>query len=521
LKEPLQSLLRRKGRPLLLLAESGAAVAGLLVGRGEGEWEPLGEAVSLPASDPGAIETLLATLAPGKGAGVVLASVRCGLVAHPSAVPAGLDRDSAAEMLRWEVDLAALSPSGSAETPPADWKLGHAPAGEGRCAVAAVAAADLDRWREALAARSIDLDLVVPAAALGYALLDRSIRRSEAVVAVATRWEGEQWLAIFERGRLEFHAPYASPPLGWARGLVADARSFAPERLVGAGQWTPAETAGEEFRPPSLPAPEWIRGDGDWPWSGLLAFLELSLADANEPFPAVVPRPGAPALWRHPALWWATAASVLAAVALPLMLAWTAETGRLLAEGERFRSLAENAAVRLASLEAETEEFGRLQKERRELEDRIAAAERRRDRPAASPCASIDYLSASLRALSQAFVGPVRLLRFQTDFEGRLAFAGETDADASAQEAAGRFFAAMEGHPIRPSPLSTTRDGAPPGRFLFLAEDPVFAAAAALVEATPAEAETIGEIAPDLAASEEPAGESADEEPPPVTASLP
>jgi len=470
LRTPLETLLRKPGRPLLLLAESERSLSAVLVERRNEAWECLGEPVEISSSGPDVVVELLAGFDLEKVLHAVLASAKCGLILHPSALPKGLSESAASDLLRWEVDFMAIPDSSGGGIPKADWRIGHAPAGVGQTAVALVPDSALNVWREALASKSVDLAAVVPASALGQALLDRSLRREgQSTIALATRWQGGESLAVFERGKLEFHAAYPAGESGWSRGLVSDARSFAPERFVATGELPEGEDR-SPFNHSSLPATEWIRPDEDWPWSGLLASLELSLADATEPFPRVSLLAGPTPLWSRPLLWWAGATLILAATAVPLFLSWTRERLALEEEQSRYRNLAAVSAQRLEALEGSARIYQDRERELREMEERIEKAARLSERPAAAPCARVEYLSASLRSLSRSFTGPVRLLRFRTDFEGHLAFSGETETDYDAQEAAGRFYVALSDHPVRHSPLSTTREGAPPGRFVFHAE---------------------------------------------------
>lgn len=470
MRTPLETLLRKPGRPLLLLAESERSLSAVLVERRNEAWECLGDTVEVPTSSPDAVVELLAGLDLEKVVHAVLASAKCGLVLHPSDLPKSLTESAASDLLRWEIDFTATPDSAGVEIPKADWRIGHAPAGVGQTAVALIPDCALNVWREALVSKSVELAAVVPASALGQALLDRSLRREgQSTIALATRWQGGESLAVFERGKLEFHAAYPAGESGWSRGLVSDARSFAPERFVATG----VSPNGEDrslFNHTFLPATEWIRADEDWPWSGLLASLELSLADATEPFPRVLILAGPRPIWSRPLLWWAGATLILAATALPLFLSWSRERVALEEEQSRYRNLAAVSAQRLEALEGRARTFEDRERELREMEERIEKAARLSERPAAAPCARVEYLSASLRSLSTSFTGPVRLLRFRTDFEGHLAFSGETETDYDAQEAAGRFYVALSDHPIRHSPLSTTREGAPPGRFVFHAE---------------------------------------------------
>lgn len=511
--QTLNRLALGKAGPVLLLAISERSASAALAAREGGAWKLLGDAAR---SELGGLEGAAAAIdalnPPKKARFVLAAGSECEPLLHPAEIPASLGPEAAAEMLRWEIDLSGLGEPTSGESPdPTAWELGHAPAGSGQTAVAALRRSWLASLRELLETRSLHLAAVLPAMSLGWRLL-----RPSGTTGLVLKWNGQLSLTVFEKNRPEFHARYPAPASGqWPRGLVADARSFALQHLFAIGEDS-ADSSGS-FHDPALPPTEALGEGEDWLWTGLLGVLDSCADGVPRTIPLIDGLGESPPAWKRPSRWWSAAAALLLALALPLSLHWGQQISALKREQEQSSRLLADVTLRLQAYEADAQAYELLEAELRSLEQRIEEAAQLRDRPAAAPCARVDYIADALGALAKAFAKNVKVKRFQTNFEGRVSIDGETDQDSSAQEALGHFYALLSRHPIQPAPLSTTREGAKRGRLAFLAQHSAYQKAAEPVNAA-LEAELRGGATKKAAATETEGGQSDTPPPPPKTA---
>ncbi len=495
--QTLNRLALGKAGPVLLLAVSDQSASAALAAREGGAWRLLGDAArsELGGLD-GAAAAIDALNPPKKARFVLVAASECEPLLHPAEIPASLGAEAAAEMLRWEIDLSGLGDPANGESPdPTAWELGHASAGSGQTAVAAVRRTWLASLRGLLETRSLRLAATLPAMSLGWRLL-----RPSGTTGLVLKWNGQLSLTVFEGNRPEFHARYPAPASGqWPRGLVADARSFALQHLFAIGEDS-ADASGS-FHDPALPPTEALGEGENWLWAGLLGVLDSCADGVARTLPLVDGLGESLPAWKRPSRWWATAALLLLAFALPLSLHWHRQLSALQRERVQSDRLLADVTLRLQAYEADAQAYELLETELRDLERRIEEAAQLRDRPAAAACARVDYIADALGALAKAFSKNVKVKRFQTNFEGRVSIDGEADQDSSVQDALGRFYALLSRHPIQSAPLSTTREGATRGRLAFVAQHSAYQKAPEPVNAA-LEAELRGGAAKKTAAAD-------------------
>ncbi len=497
----LQKHVRRR---VLLVSLQPSGVHAVLAERSgtETHWRITHETASAKNHAEGLEEALSGLPSAPAVSHVILAADACRILLLDQTVPTHLKPRQVGEMLRWEMDASL-----AAETEHADpdhvsapghvaWETGHAGAGTHQTAVAGFDPAWLTELRQPLDKRGLTVMAVVPSLALGWAA-PAALNAAHGAVTVAQHWSGQCALSIFERGRLEFFATYpATDTTSWSKNLIADARSFNSKKVVVLRDddgTNPDAIAG-------LPEPEDI--PPHWLWRGLLQACGLEDAGAlAQSIPVVVCLTPPVELWKRPAMWWAAAAALVLIVAIPKLSGWAGQVRALEQQKAAVAADIQATLNKLRAFDHDAEQYAQLEAQLKKLQTQIEQAAVEAEKPGRAACAQVAYVREALEAIAQAFASRVRVKQFRTDFQGRILIQGESSSDALVLDALEEFYTLLAQHPVKPAAVTTTKENAPVGRLLFVADDAaspvsITAAPPPLVSTEPAASNT-----PSLAAA--------------------
>ena len=463
------------GRKVLVIRrDAEGTFAAALMERASSDWRV--SAHYREGQWPADLGVCLAQLGVGKDCpNVVLTTDACLPVVQEIDIPANLPAEQVRQLLRWE--MAALLASSDLPgdddvrtTGQEEWSIAHVLAGARRTVVSAMRPAWIEKTRQELAGRGLTLAAVLPTLTVSWTTLSAQDGGAARSTALVHRAAGRMSLSIFEHGRLEFFSTYETLQAEWPRNLLADARSFALERLVLCG----SEAAVLATSPPAgLPLPEALHDrEETWFWQGALHACQGHTKHAGLQRPPVLGLLAMPVpAWRKPGMWWLVAGAGLVVLVGVVSLGWAGEFRALEDERQAILSDIRHTEEELAKYEKDEALYKELQNELRTLEEAIAQAKEDMEKPGASRCARVEYVADALKAIAGAFTKNVRLERFRTDYEGNVSFTGKATHDVMVQEALGHFYDHMKTHPVNPARLTTKRDESVANRVLFTAEE--------------------------------------------------